>query len=79
MAGVEQELLEGRFKMEVVEERVEDIPVAEEVKMEMEIPEQFLAGERRGEGGVGVRKQGVRFSYKSEVVDWWRKFVVLNK
>ena len=60
LAGVEQELLEGRFKMEVVE----DHPVEEEEeKMESEIPEQFLAGERRGEGGVGVRKQGARFSF----------------
>ena len=58
LAGVEQDLLEGRFKMEVVE----DHPVEEE-EMESEIPEQFLAGERRGEGGVGVRKQGARFSF----------------
>ena len=60
LAGVEQDLLEGRFKMEVVE----DHPVEEEEeKMESEIPEQFLAGERRWEGGMGARKQGARFSF----------------
>ena len=64
LAGVEQELLEGRFKMEVAEEKVEDHPIEEEEdKIELDISEQFLSGERRVEGGVGVRKQGARFSF----------------
>ena len=61
-AGGEQELLEGRFKLEAAEDKEEDHCGQEEEERE-KLAGQFLTGERRGESGVGVRKQGARFSF----------------
>ena len=60
LGGVDQELLEGRFKADVAVEKLEENSVEDNV--ESDSSEYFFSGERVGDG-VGVRKQGARFSF----------------
>ena len=61
LGGVEQELLEGRFKADVCGEKQDGV-INNVEQIEKDCSEYFIGGERGGEG-VGVRKQGARFSF----------------